>query len=324
MDTEPARDTTAPVFERKAWLAYGSAINAVKETFGGGENISPARWESLAQAARSIAALSQEDNQELLALANRATAGNYVYAHSVNTAILACRAAAALGWPDERLVRLGLSALIHDIGLRPWLVVAHQPRRLNPVELAEIKLRAWEGARLVAESAPEELGRGILEGIIRRQGHRRAYDRQFPFDEVAVSAEILDLCDTYEAMCHPRHWRKALTPHAAIKAVARSPYWDKEALGLFLSRLSPYPPGSFLRLTTGEIARVVRVNERSVLRPQVAALADAEGQWLEFPRLIDLAGASQVYIDDAVDETKLAGANARLRAAFAANRWWLS
>lgn len=320
METEAAARTAG----RAAWRAYGQAIDAVKETFRGTENISPASWGALLSASRSLVGLSQQDNQEIVALANRSTAGNYIYAHSVNTAILATRAAAAMSWPLERLIRLCLAALIHDIGLRPWLSVAHEARRLSPIELAEIKLRAWEGARLVAESAPAEIGRDALEEIIRRQSGRRTGDnRKFPFDEVAVSSELIALCDAYEAMCHPRHWRKTMTPHAAVRTVAQSRQWDKHVLRLFLSRLSPYPPGSFLRLTSGELARVVRINPKDLMRPQVAVLAAEEGYLLEFPRLIDLAATPLAYIKDAVDESKSEGADARLRAVLQANRWWL-
>ncbi|HSV32127.1 MAG TPA: hypothetical protein VLH40_08940, partial [Atribacteraceae bacterium] len=60
--------------------------------------------------------------------------------------------------------------------------------------------------------------------------------------------------------------------------------------------IAPYPVGETVRLSTGEIAVVVRLNEGLPIRPLVRILQDREGWSLKKPRDLDLIREQTVNI----------------------------
>ena len=62
---------------------------------------------------------------------------------------MSLRLSIALGWSRQKLILIGLGALTHDIGMRPWLELASQKRVLNGRERSQLHLRKSEGARVL-------------------------------------------------------------------------------------------------------------------------------------------------------------------------------
>src|SRR5207245_8252607 len=75
-----------------------------------------------------------------------------------------------------------------------------------------------------------------------------------------------------------------------------------------LSAISVFPPGTLVRLNTGEVGRVTAVNRHHPLRPRVEIVADGKGQRLGSPKSTDLAEAPFLYITGAVAEGGRRGA----------------
>jgi hypothetical protein len=69
-----------------------------------------------------------------------------------------------------------------------------------------------------------------------------------------------------------------------------------------LSEISVFPPGTLVRLNTGEVGRVTAVNRNHPLRPHVEIVADGKGQRVASPKTTDLADAPFLYITGAVVE----------------------
>jgi hypothetical protein len=69
-----------------------------------------------------------------------------------------------------------------------------------------------------------------------------------------------------------------------------------------LNELSVFPPGTLIRLNSGEMGRVVAVNRNHPLRPHVEVY-DARGQRLPTPKIVDLSDAPFLYITGTVAET---------------------
>jgi len=99
--------------------------------------------------------------------------------------------------------------------------------------------------------------------------------------------------------------------------------FDTDILKAFIEKISLYPPGSYVRLNSDEIAKVVKVNPGLPTRPVVKCVANGKGQKISENKIIDLAANSVICIKEAVDETRLELTDKRLALELKAVRWWV-
>ena len=121
---------------------------------------------------------------------------------------------------------------------------------------------------------------------------------------MSQDAKILGLVDTYTGLTMPPAPRPRLRPHEAIREIVRSKHeaFSSQLVKALLSEISVFPPGTLVRLNTGEVGRVTAVNRHHPLRPRVEIVADGKGQRLGSPKSTDLAEAPFLYITGAVAE----------------------
>jgi hypothetical protein len=77
--------------------------------------------------------------------------------------------------------------------------------------------------------------------------------------------------------------------------------FDKDIVKAFLDEISVFPAGSFVKLNSGEICSVIRINKGYPLRPVAQILYAADGSKLEQGRTIDLKSEPMLYITGAED-----------------------
>jgi hypothetical protein len=84
-------------------------------------------------------------------------------------------------------------------------------------------------------------------------------------------ALIVGVVDVFDALVSERPYRRRLLPHEAVKEllVAERRAFPREILKALVEQFSVYPLGTTVRLTTGEIGTVAKVNSSYPLRPVV-------------------------------------------------------
>lgn len=119
-----------------------------------------------------------------------------------------------LGFEDERIERVRLAGVLHDIGK---IGISHQlvakPGPLDCDEWQEIYTHPEIGARLLARHDLGDLRNWILAHHERRDG--LGYPFGLSAAEIPVEASILAVADAYEAMTAERAYRPALGEDAA-------------------------------------------------------------------------------------------------------------
>ena len=96
---------------------------------------------------------------------------------------------------------------------------------------------------------------------------------------------ILATVDRYAAMISPRKSRPGRTASDSVRAIAGQPEQQDDDVAVALMRtVGLCPPGTFVQLTNGDTAVVLRRSER-VNFPLVASVADAHGEALDAPVL---------------------------------------
>ncbi len=314
----------------KATEVYAEAVSASRALHAAAQNPAAGPHPLPRDLILKILALLESGNQELLALADRSTPDNYLPAHAVNVTIFSLRLGMAVSLPPEDLSLLGLGAFLHDLGMTACLPLALKAALLTDEERALVRNHPRESQKLLAAHFPglPHDTRARLQDIV-GQVHERAEGTGYPegrrSDDIHRLAKIIGACDVYEAVTHPRAWRSRILPHNALRHMIQEheKAFEPGIIKTLIEALSLYPPGSFVRLSSGEIGRVVFTNPGLPTRPKVKLLLDAQGGRLPKPRIVNLATQPILYVAEAVDETALKTPDQRLLLELRAQRWWV-
>lgn len=211
--------------------------------------------------------------------------------HVVNVAILSVHVAAECGFRSDQLVETALAGLLHDIGMVTVHHLMSIPAHLTRDQIAQIRDHPIVGHRLLlaCQKFPAIVAEVALQEHERRDGS--GYPRRLAGEDIHQLAQLVGLLDCYEALTHDRPHRRRLLASEAMRLIIdehRGRFPD-DLFRSFLSTIPIYPIGSWVRLTTGQVARVARTNRYTPLSPTVEVVTDARGDPLEHPETFDLA-----------------------------------
>jgi len=138
----------------------------------------------------------------------------------------------------------------------------------------------------------------ILAGIL--DHHERLDGSGYPNskngDRIHLFGKIIAVADVYDACISPRKHRPRLTPNEALKnLLGQAHLFDINILKAFVAAMAVYPIGCFVRLNTGEIGKVIGINDSSPFRPEIRIVLDRQRQKLEPPIRINLLDEEYVH-----------------------------
>jgi HD-GYP domain-containing protein (c-di-GMP phosphodiesterase class II) len=275
-----------------------------------------------------LAAETLKTNSVLLNYACYSTAEDYLRAHSANVAIFALAMGLASGLEPAELRLLGFCAMAHDIGMADYSPLYSQSSRLNDEDFAELTRHSEAGAAKLERIVDLDYKIKDRAKRIILQVHERADGSGYPDgvrdEAIDPLAQLIGIADSYEAMTHPRAWREALNPPDVIKELIEHEGrgFASKAVKALLSAISIYPPGSIVLLSTGEVARVVKVNKGSLTRPEVETLLD-QGFSQEQHQLVDLFDHPLTTIERPMGPAELQDKNPKFAAKLELERWWV-
>jgi HD-GYP domain-containing protein (c-di-GMP phosphodiesterase class II) len=229
---------------------------------------------------------------------------DYLSFHQSRVTVLAIRIGMTIGFEHRRLVELGVAAALSGLGL--WQLPAGVLRRLDALS-PEGEVQYHAAPRVAAErlrrwGAPYE---GLVDTVL--QHHEREQGQGFPQGiqgpAIRIEAKIVGLADTYMALTAPPSLRPGLRPHEAVREIVRSKHeaFPSVLVKALLSDVTVFPPGTVVRLNTGEIGSVIAVNRNHPLRPRVE-IVDGKTGPLATPKIVDLSEAPFLYITGPVSE----------------------
>ncbi|NLY75659.1 MAG: HD-GYP domain-containing protein [Firmicutes bacterium] len=241
----------------------------------------------------------------LLNLSHIKTHDNYLFAHVTNVAILAMIIGKELKLSEPELKDLGLSALLHDFGMtRINRDMYDKNKPLSPEEWLEIKRHPDYSLELLKESGSfsEAVLRGIHEHHERIDGS--GYPRGIKGADIHLFGKIIAVADVYDACISPRKHRRRMTPYDALKNLLSQPnLFDIKILKSFVACMAIYPIGSLVKLNTGEIAKVIGINQGAPFRPEIRIYLDQNGEPVQPPIRINLFDGQylQTYIQNTLE-----------------------
>ena len=147
--------------------------------------------------------------------------------------------AAELGLPLERVKRIEVAGILHDIGkIGLPDAVLQKPGPLGKTELAEIRTHPEIGAQVLNSRGLEDVREWVLAHHERPDG--KGYPCGLTDSEIPVEAKILAVADAYEAMTADRVYRPGIDERAARAELLRcsGDQFDSRVVAAFLTVLN--------------------------------------------------------------------------------------
>lgn len=200
---------------------------------------------------------------------------NYLFAHSVNCAVLATMVAKKMKYKPKELRWLATGALFHDLGMITIpKEVLEKESPLTDEEYNTIKKHPLHSYDIFKTTNifDARAGAVVLQHHERYQG--QGYPRGLAGKDIYPLAQIAGIADIYDAMTSERPYRKAHQPHEAVEFLLSQgeELFDVSILQHFLSIIAAYPIGLHVLLSNGDSGLVVANNPGFTLRPVVRIL----------------------------------------------------
>jgi putative nucleotidyltransferase with HDIG domain len=298
---------------------WGSSAVTMKQVYSGSIEAARLVWESTRVEGTPDAPAAHETVEQLADAVDAAPAtmigltgmkahDEYTFTHMVNVSILTMAQARTLGIEGRALRQLGLAALLHDVGkVRTPLEVLNKPAALTPSERAIMRRHTVDGAAILRSS------RDIpkLAAVVAFEHHLRIDGCGYPEGvqrlPINLGTVLCSIADAYDAMRSTRVYQPATPTDRIMEIMAHNDgaQFDQHLVRRFIGLMGVFPPGTVVRLSTGDIGVVVAAGgERR--GPEVRVVLDAAGCAVEPPRRQRLAaqgaaGGEAAAIECALD-----------------------
>lgn len=285
-DPEPAR----------RWIAAASQeMRRVGEAVRSNASL---RLEAVNDLARQLVReLHQSDEHVRWALRDRTD--ERLIDNALHVAVLSVKVGIGLDYFEKDLERLAAAGLLHDVGM--WALPAALVEKTEPLteeERVVFRSHPERGRRILAElgSAYEWLSTIVAQEHERWDG--RGYPCRLKGAQIAEEAQIIGVADVFDALITPRSYRKHIAPHQALREllVHGKTTFSHRVLKALGDQVTLYPLGTAVRLNTGEIGTVSRINPRSPLRPIVLITGDGRSGLDGEASELDLSRAASMHI----------------------------
>ncbi|MCB9764681.1 MAG: hypothetical protein H6739_33205 [Alphaproteobacteria bacterium] len=237
-----------------------------------------------------------DDPRYILGLIHVKHENAYDLRHQVHTTLLSIALGQQLGLGRGALLDLGLAALTCNLGMLS----------VDPAVL-EVEGPLSEGARAAVQRHPLTSARLVLGSrsldLSTRRRLRAAFESDMGFAEGGYPAtmgpwpphlfsRIIAVTETFDALTTDRPWRAAWLADEALAEMLNEAghRLDPTLVAAFVNLIGRYPLGTAVVLDTGELGVVYLTprDPREPARPVVRLLADAQGDRILEPQMVDL------------------------------------
>lgn len=223
---------------------------------------------------------------------------NYLITHSVNTTIFSLAIGDFLKLPPHRLIELGTSAFLHDIGM----VKIPSPSYLNSRSLSEQERKAilahpMLGYRILKSfSVHENIALGVLEHQERADGS--GYPRKLKGEAITLYARIIGVCCSYDAIISDRPYKEHKNGHQGMLELLTTnrKIYDETVLKALVYTLSLYPLGTYVLLNNDTRGVVYKTDPNNPRYPYIKLLQDQNGKKITEQLIVQTSKEKQVEI----------------------------
>ncbi|QDU79503.1 Cyclic di-GMP phosphodiesterase response regulator RpfG [Polystyrenella longa] len=204
-----------------------------------------------------------------------------IAANSLESALLAMALGIEMDFDAENIKNLGIAGLTHDWGMvhvpEELRNATHQLPRIDRLQIEKHPIYSMEMLQAIP-TVPK------IVPLIVYQVHEKynggGYPRGRKGNSIPIFARIIAVADIFISLTSPRPWRKAVTRYGAMECMlhlSRERSLDPDVMRALLRIQSLFPIGSFITLSNGSVARVIRANRKDYTKPIVQIIQNADG-----------------------------------------------
>lgn len=275
----------------RAKVDFESASVAMEQVFARIQSNRRVNVGAVKQAITPLIDSVLRNNEAMAALARLKLKGDYLFQHSLSTAVWAAVLGRNLGLEKSELMDLALGVSLMDVGMCQLPTeLLEKAGKLDEADLTEIRNHVKYGVKLLDGS--EELSRSTLNILVchheRHDGS--GYPQGLKGNAIPMFARIAGLVDSYDAMTTERPHAPARTSYEAVQELAdlKDSQFQASLIEHFVQTIGMFPTGSIVELNTGEVGVVVAQNPARRLRPKIVLVLDADKRKLARMTVIDL------------------------------------
>ncbi len=252
------------------------------------------------------------DTTSLMRLARYEKYDEFTFGHSIRVCFIALNFARHLTDDRQLIERIGLAALMHDIG-KAWVPfeVLHSKKRLDDEERREMNMHPVHGGHILLEgSNPDPLA--VAAAFSHHQNpDGTGYPRTIRGPRPSGATMIVKMADVYEALTAVRPYKPSMPPTRAYRIMMdMQGHFEPTLLRKFIEINGIYPVGSRVELSSGETARVLQLTD-TPLEPivQTELASSGEGLYKEDVEILDLRevfGRNKITVTKHVLDSEIA------------------
>lgn len=237
---------------------------------------------------------------------------DFYYVRSLNVAIISLIIGKGMKLSDGILKKLGLGAILYDIGLVkvPEKILNKQYKH-TPEEYAEIKKHTVYGYKLMKSNFrfEEEMAAISLEHHEYFNG--KGYPRGISGNEIHLYAKIVAIAHEAEKVMKNNRIlqdeknlsadkknaeKKLLFDSVKLIMQGANNKYDPIVSKVFIGIFNVYPVGSIIILNDKRKALVFATNNNFPIRPIIKIMSDENGNFIENGEVINLVENNQIFI----------------------------
>lgn len=234
----------------------------------------------LAESVKDLCVFIKDHRRYVLRVNSTIRDDSYVFlvTHAMRSTVLAIAIGMQLHMPLSKLIELGETCILHEIGmvrLPPQLYLTD--RKLTPFEKAKLSKHTVLGYQIVKDlNFPLGVQLGVLEHHENENG--TGYPRKLPSEKISSNAKIISVVCTYEAISSPRKYRDERSSFDALLELIQNKEhkYDDIVLKALLYTVSLYPIGTYVYLSNRKVAEVIDTNQDNPKCPVVQMLTETE------------------------------------------------
>jgi len=267
--------------------------------------------------------VAQNDDAILLTLKELKDNDEYTFIHSTNVGVLASTLAVKLGYSRDKAIEMGIGGLFHDIGKAVvGYGIVHKKTPLNNDEIRKLMEHPNYGYKIAENN--RNITRIQKQIILLHHerpdgfGYPSGLDIQNYTERIPKEVRLLSLCDVFSALTTERAYKPAYTQKRALRIMQNSIYAPyKKNYQFIYEDFRDFIRGmgfmlnfgdfildeeEMIRLSSGELARVVELRKNNSMNPLIKLLTDQKLQPRKREVIIDLEKDFTLYIANILDK----------------------
>ncbi len=200
---------------------------------------------------------------------------DYLYAHSVNVAVVSCVIGIGMEMSATDLTHLVTAALLHDFGkLQIPSEILNKPGRLTQEEYAVMKSHSTLSHEMISNRW--DLSAHVKNAVLFHHENvdGSGYPQGLYGDEQSIYTKVLHVADVYDALVSKRPYKNPYSPQEASEYMMGGCgiMFEKNVVETLLRYVPLYPKGTEIMLSDGRIGIIYDNTGIHNLRPIVRLL----------------------------------------------------